>query len=224
MGWDLQGNLYSFMIALSTKERSKCFNISPLLTQYDRNIEFNPKKSISKIKLVPIGCFLHWLSYSRIPTEAEPQVIEIRLKLFHATWEHAAYDCCRAGILYLRELFLWIFGGQHCVFSLPKTLLTTLQSSQHPNPCHRDTLPFWQQGLQQLQAGNYFFSPPKLGESNHFVFHVGIKSKLLLNRFSVGSRLESGSDSRDESSAGSVTDPMFGWSTLLRFSSEISHL
>lgn len=36
-----------------------------------------------------------------------------------------------------------------------------------------------------------FFPPPKLGESNHFVFHVGIKSKLLLNRFSVGSRLES---------------------------------
>lgn len=36
-----------------------------------------------------------------------------------------------------------------------------------------------------------FFPPSKLGESNHFVFHVGIKPKLLLNRFSVGSRLES---------------------------------
>lgn len=70
----------------------------------------------------------------------------------------------------------------------------------------------------------FFFPPLKLGESNHFVFHVGIKSKLLLNRFSVGSRLESGSDSRDESNTGSVTDPMFGWSTSLRFSSEISHL
>lgn len=69
-----------------------------------------------------------------------------------------------------------------------------------------------------------FFPPLKLGESNHFVFHVGIKSKLLLDRFSVGSRLESGSDSRDESNTGSVTDPMFGWSTSLRFSSEISHL
>lgn len=42
-----------------------------------------------------------------------------------------------------------------------------------------------------------FFLPLKLGESNHFVFHVGVKAKSLPNRFSEGSRLESWSDLRD---------------------------
>lgn len=42
-----------------------------------------------------------------------------------------------------------------------------------------------------------FFLSLKLGESNHFVFHVGVKAKSLPNRFSEGSRLESWSDSRD---------------------------
>lgn len=84
-------------------------------------------------------------------------------ELVYCTWENSSHGS--------------LVGSTACSPSLrhfsPPFRAVSTQIHVTGTLCH-----FGSKDLQQLQAEFFFFPPLKLGESNHFVFHVGIKSKI----------------------------------------------